>query len=168
MRHLFLKFLSLSLITTASFSKADASPLQPWDHYYCSGIWQGDGQKIGAICYRYSSPLMVDVIDVYYFGHLWRNRTHFKYFNANLSVDGSFFARRSLQAKEFGDGNNLPKQTVLVGQFIVSTSFSSSQLSGKDFAIFFQAEEIHPTVNPPFQYDNVYGANYHGKIGRKF
>ncbi len=147
---------------------AQASPLQPWDHYLCAPINQGDGEKIGAICHRRANDLNVLVMEVYYFGHLWRNRDDYKYFYANLSLDGSYFARRSLQAVEYGDDRNLPKRTVLFGRFIVSTDFSYPRFEGTPFTIFFHGEQRVATNNPPFSYDNMFGQNYHGHIKQLF
>ena len=154
----------LPLLSLALALSAQASPLQPWDGYECSQINQPDGKKIGAVCYGTDYDLQVDTIDVYYFGYLYENSADYNYYYVNLSVGGSFFARRGLKKEIFGDGNNLPKTEVLHGRYIVSTNFDHTSLKDKPYAIYFQAEQVHPTQSPPFAYDNLFGSNYKGSI----
>jgi hypothetical protein len=160
-------FLFFAMIAAAAVSTSSlASPLYPWNEYHCSSVNQNDGRQIGAICGSYDSRMGVDVLDVYYFGYL-ANRTDFKSVYANLSIGNVAFHQRGMALEHFGDDHNLPKRDVFHAVFIATNSFqqSSEYPVGKDFAIYFQAEEVKPTHNPPFSFDNLFGNNYHGVIG---
>lgn len=168
MNYRMLAVLHVMLCGIMSVGQAQASPLQPWDQYHCAPIIQGNGVKIGAICGGIDHNLQVQVLDVYYFGYLWQKQSDYLTKYVNLSVDGGFFARKGLVAKTFGDGSNLPRREVLTTTYVVSTSIDDGirNLEGKPFQIYFQAEQDHPTHNPPFDFDNMFGNNYRGKLGR--
>lgn len=159
------KALLLILFLTATLY---ASPLQPWDKSVCADIRQNDNLKIGAICGKYNSQLRVLVLDVYYFGFLAKNDQDFKGLIASLSVNHSPFRPMGMKKETFGDGYNLPKKDVYHATYIATNSFQedSEYPFGKDFAIYFLAEEKKPLHNPPLSEDNLYGVYYRGKIGR--
>ena len=162
-----LKIIIISLTTALTVTMA--SPMRPWEQNHCSGIRQNDDKKIGAICGSFDSNLQVNILDVYYFGYLWQNESKYNNFYSNLSLDGSQFIRRSFKRMKHGDGTNLPIMEVLFATYIVSTHFTGfdDYPKGKLFQIYFQAEQIQQINYPPFSYDNLYGDNYRGTLGRR-
>lgn len=160
--------LSTLLLITLFVGSAQASPVYPWDDPTCSQIRQNDHVHIGTLCSQYDGGLGVTVVNVYYLlnSYLGSREQDYVLFYVNLSLNGSFHARRGLRKEEFGDGTNLPKKMAFIATYTASTNFEEYKNfpEGKPFSIYFEAEQKNPTTNPPITKDDSFGNNYHGII----
>jgi hypothetical protein len=161
-------FLALAVVgSTLAAGAAQASPLYPWQQFGCAQIDQDDRKNIGALCAGFDSDLQVVVVNVYYFGELFDNRSKYTNFYTNLSANNSGSIRRGMKLASFGDGNNLLVTSAFTARYIMTNNFQNPKFdypAGRNFGITFQAEQRKPTRSPPFDFDDNFTRTYSGKL----
>lgn len=135
--------------------------LELWDRYHCVSLVQNDGLQIGAIGASLHPGYSVPLLSVYYFGYLAQAEHEYRAPYANLSIGGSYHRRVGMVSVKWGVAAILYK-----AHYIATSSFANwdEYPEGKPLSVYFNAEERHPTRNPPFALDDSYGAFYRGAV----